>query len=743
MADKLLTPEAAPGAFRALREAGRSAVPEKSAKSLLSAFGITIPQSVIIHDEAEIAAATVTLTPPFALKTASEKIAHKHAAGGVRLGLDPEALAPALAAMAALPEINPYRKDGFLIEEMIPSGPEIVIGGIVDPRFGPMVMLGTGGVFVEIMQDVAFRFCPLTQNSAAAMLNELRGRKILEDAAGPGDAFPDVIIEALLAVGGPKGFLTTFTDEISELDINPLILSHNRAVAADARIVLTAPSGSDNAADSDSAPLPPMRSLPAGVSWGAFLQPLFAPKTIAVVGASSSRSLHANTFIRRMKAFGYKGEVYPIHPEAPELEELPAWSNLASTPQPVDYAYIATPAARVSEVLAASGGNVRFAQIISSGFREIPAGAALERELVAAAQKAGCRLIGPNCLGLYAPGGGVTFPVAAPKEAGHVGVVTQSGGLGTDIIGRGAARGLRFSSLVTIGNSADLGPADFLEFHLENPETHVIGFYLEDIGDGRRFLECLHPARNPKPTVILRGGRSAPGRAAAASHTGALAGDDRAWQSFAAQSCCVLVDTLDAFVDALLAFQMLPLRRERPTRQVVLFGNGGGTGVLATDALAECGLTVGLLPEQALAHLEILDLPPGTAITNPIDTPVGTLQQDEGRVAGTILDIVYDHAAPDAVIMHLNLASFVGRGDSDPVDRIVDAALNIREKHPEGGHFLLVLRSDGTAETDKRKRRYMERAAEAGIPAYDEVEDAAAALAALAHIESLMAGQSG
>jgi acyl-CoA synthetase (NDP forming) len=225
------------------------------------------------------------------------------------------------------------------------------------------------------------------------------------------------------------------------------------------------------------------------------------------------------------------------------------------------------------------------------------------------------------------------------------------------------------------------------------------------------------------------------GRMAAASHTGALADNMAAWNALCAQTPTVMVDTVDQFVNALLALQQLTPRPNRPTKKVVLFGNGGGTSVLATDFFAARGLEVTPFPTHTRQTLEALGLPPGTSVANPIDTPVGTLQKEEGRVATQILDIVYETAAPDAVVMHLNLAAFVGRGDIDPIDNLFQAAVDISRKYPGQAHFALALRSDGSAEIDDKKRAYRERALANDIPVFDELSDAADALAALNQIE--------
>jgi acyl-CoA synthetase (NDP forming) len=376
--------------------------------------------------------------------------------------------------------------------------------------------------------------------------------------------------------------------------------------------------------------------------------------------------------------------------------------------------------------------------VISSGFGEVDEGRELQEELAAAAREGGMRLIGPNCLGIYTPRGRVTFAEIGPEEVGSVGIVSQSGGLGTDIIRRGLAHGLKFSGLITVGNCADIGPNDLLQFYLADPQTKVIGMYIETAKDGRQLFEILRGARAVKPVVILKGGRTSQGRAAAVSHTGSLAGDDRAWVALSKQTGCVLVETLDEFIDTLLAFQMLAPQPRHPTRGVALFGNGGGASVLATDCFARLGLDVEPFGREAVDALAALKLPPGTSITNPVDAPVGTLQQDDGRVAEKILEIIYASGRPEALVMHLNLSAFVGRTKPEVLDNLVHAALRVQARYPGQAHFVLVLRSDGEPVLEQRRQRFRARALEFGIPVYDEMLNAGCALSALQRHERFL-----
>lgn len=462
--------------------------------------------------------------------------------------------------------------------------------------------------------------------------------------------------------------------------------------------------------------------------------PLFAPNTVAVVGASSSGSGRQNVFIRRIRDLGFGGAIYPIHPTAQEIDGLPAYPTLGCTPQPIDYAFIGVAGAAVPDVLAAGAGRVRFAQVISSGFGETEGGMALQEKLVAVARAGGMRLLGPNCLGIYTPRGRITFTETRSQEPGPVGIISQSGGLGTDIVRRGIIRGLRFSGVVTLGNCADLEASDLLEFYLADPQTRVIGLYIEAARDGRRLFEILRAAKAAKPVVILKGGRTREGSAAASSHTGALAGDYKIWLALSRQTGCVLVDTLDRFLDTLLMFQQLVPRSDRSASRlprIVLLGNGGGTSVLGTDYFSDLGLPVLPFEKETRDALSKLKLPAGTSVANPVDCPAGALQQEDGLIAERLLDAVYRFARPDVLVMHLNMTPFVGRAKPRVLENLMKAVLRVQARYPGQAHFMLVLRSDGEPRLEARKRSFRRRALRFGIPVFDELANAGHALAAL------------
>lgn len=224
----------------AARREPRTALDELAGKQLLASFGVAVPKSVVAANADAVAKAIADLQPPFVLKVMSPEILHKSDAGGVKIGLRTAAeVAQAITEMALAPQIKAARIDGWLIEEMAPAGQEVVVGAVRDPDFGPLVMVGLGGIFVEILADVAFRICPITRLDAAEMLDELKGAALLDGARGRAPASRDAIIDVLLKIGGEGGLLMRHADDFREADINPLIVSATGAIAVDARFVLT------------------------------------------------------------------------------------------------------------------------------------------------------------------------------------------------------------------------------------------------------------------------------------------------------------------------------------------------------------------------------------------------------------------------------------------------------------------------------------------------------------------------
>ncbi len=266
-------------------------------------------------------------------------------------------------------------------------------------------------------------------------------------------------------------------------------------------------------------------------------------------------------FLTALLEQGFPGPIYPVNPQAEEINGLKTYPKVADIPGPVDLAIVLVPhwnSLAVVRECAAKG--VKGAVLFTAGYTETGTaeGKALEEELVRLARRAGMRLIGPNGMGLYCPKTGLSFFPGVSKEPGPVGIVSHSGSL-TNILGRLASgKGIRFSKVISSGNDGDLTAADFLTYLGHDPETGLIGAYIEGIKNGPAFLRALQQASLKKPVIIWKVGLTPEGSRASASHTGALAGSRKVWQAVERQAGAIPVVGFEAWVDALMGFSLLP-----------------------------------------------------------------------------------------------------------------------------------------------------------------------------------------
>ena len=225
--------------IEAATELGRTNMDEENSKKLLESFGVSVPKACILTEPSQAGKVFSSVRPPVVAKIISKDVIHKSDIGGVRVGIN-----TAIELEMALAEIeksvfrHTTNVEGFLVEEMIPEGHEVVVGGLTDRTFGPLIMFGLGGIYVEILADVSFRICPITRMEARDMIEELKTVELLRGARGGLRASEDLIVDTLMRVGGKDGLMMTLEDKISEIDINPLIISHKEAVAVDARVIL-------------------------------------------------------------------------------------------------------------------------------------------------------------------------------------------------------------------------------------------------------------------------------------------------------------------------------------------------------------------------------------------------------------------------------------------------------------------------------------------------------------------------
>ena len=233
------TKETARQLIELAQQSGQHALDEPTSKLVLKEYGISVPESIIIHENDDINEALQRLTLPIVLKLISPDVLHKSDFRAVVLGLrDANAVQAAIEDISQRCRDNGYQVSGFLLEDMVAGGHEIVIGGYQDDTFGPVIMFGLGGIFVEVLQDVTFRICPISEVDAREMIQELKGSALLKGARGGVSVSDEIIVKALMAVGAEQGLFFELRDSIKELDINPLLVNEDRIVALDARVIL-------------------------------------------------------------------------------------------------------------------------------------------------------------------------------------------------------------------------------------------------------------------------------------------------------------------------------------------------------------------------------------------------------------------------------------------------------------------------------------------------------------------------
>ncbi|MDY6966612.1 MAG: CoA-binding protein, partial [Halobacteriota archaeon] len=288
---------------------------------------------------------------------------------------------------------------------------------------------------------------------------------------------------------------------------------------------------------------------------------IFNPKSVAVVGASSSMKF-GSFFLNSLKGFGFEGALYPVNPKEDEIMGLKSYPTVKDIPGEVDFVGISVPAKYVPDVMRdCAEKGVKAVEIFSSGFNELDGnGIALEKEIVQIAREANFRIIGPNCFGIYCPKSKLTLLPGYDfsKESGPVAFIGQSGGYSADMCVRAKGWGINFSKLISYGNASDLNETDFIEYFGCDPETKIITAYIEGVR-GDRFVEVIRDVTKDKPVIIWKGGLTNSGSRAVASHTGSLGGQEILWKAVFKQTGAIQASSLEEIIDTTLAFLHLQL----------------------------------------------------------------------------------------------------------------------------------------------------------------------------------------
>lgn len=349
------------------------------------------------------------------------------------------------------------------------------------------------------------------------------------------------------------------------------------------------------------------------------MKELLSPSSVAIIGASNDESKLGGMLTKNMINAGYKGRLYPINPKGGEIMGLKAYTSIAEVGEPVDLAVVAVKAPLVpGEITKLGQAGVKYATILTAGFKEdSPAGAELEKQLVAAAKESGIRFLGPNCFGLMSPGKGVnaTFAHLLPR-GGNITIFSQSGAVGSSIIDWAYHNKMGIDNFITFGNKADIDEADLFREISEDPNTKVIGMYCEGISNGEKFIKAVEGMPVKKPIVVFKSGRTQAGSAAASSHTGSLAGSDAVNNVVFKKLNIHRAKDLDELFDALAVFSTCsPMRKDG----IAIITNAGGLGVMSADAAYDApNINAVKFSDETIAEIR-RRVPTVAGLTNPID----------------------------------------------------------------------------------------------------------------------------
>lgn len=608
---------------------GLDALDEWQAKVLLAGYGISVPEGGLARNEDEAAAIARRLDGPVVVKAIGSSISHKTELGLVALDLrGDEAVRTAARSLLARTE---GQAATLLVERMVRGSREFMVGMKRDPSYGPVVIFGIGGVFAEAHRDIALAVTPLDDRDIEGMLEGIRASALLDAFRG----MPPVDRASLAVAIRALARIAEDHPAVTEIDVNPLIVEGATPVAADALVIL-GPAG--ERCETTSIP----RDTPSPD-----LTPLFAPRAVTVVGASNDPGKWGGSLMRNLISGGFAGPIHPVNGRGGTVFDLPAFGSIAELPEAPDLALVAVGAAHVDGVIAQCGERgIPVALVVAAGFSEAgEVGGALEAELVETARTAAVTLIGPNCMGLLSTHSrlhAVGFLELRP-QAGGLSIISQSGNIGVQLVTRAERRGVGIDKYVTVGNQASTSALDVLDALADDPQTTAVLVYLEEVGDGRRFLDIMRRTTRKKPVVILPGGMTDYGRRAAASHTGAMAGSTDVFLAATRQTGCLVRTGPDESLDLALCLSALPLPAGR---RVAVMTLGGGWGVLAADELARNDLELAALEPQVLAGLDEL-LPGYWCRSNPVDL-VAAVGPD---LAASTLSMLAESEAVDAVVV--------------------------------------------------------------------------------------------
>ncbi|MFW6023985.1 MAG: acetate--CoA ligase family protein [Dichotomicrobium sp.] len=590
-----------------VKASGRTALTAPEAKLVCDAYRIPVPREGLARTADEAAELASGMGFPVVMKIVSPDILHKTDAGGVVVGVETADRARA-AFQSIVDNAKRYKADaaieGVQVQQMMPSGAtEVIVGSITDPSFGKLVAFGLGGILVEVLNDITFQLAPAAREDAEAMLDRLKASEVLKGVRGQPGVDRGALAEVIVKVSE----LVTDFPEIVEVDLNPVFATDRGATAVDARIVCDWEARAE-------------RYRPKEEEILAAMNRIFHPKAVAVIGASEAEGKIGNSVMRNLINGGYQGTIVPVHPKLSSVCGVQTYSSVLDYPGEIDVAVFAVPAHLCNAAMEEVGRKgIPGAVMIPSGFAETD-NQELQDELLATARKYDVRVMGPNIYGFYYTPENLCATFCTPFDVkGKAALSSQSGGVGMSIIGFARSTKMGVSAIVGLGNKADLDEDDLLVYFEQDPNTQAIAMHCEDLKDGRAFAEVASRVSKKKPVIMLKAGRTSYGSRAAASHTGALAGNDKIYDDVLREAGVIRAPSLRSMLEYARGLQVLPTPKGE---NVVIITGAGGSGVLLSDACYDNGLNLMKMPEDLDAAFREF-IPPFGAAGNPVDITGG------------------------------------------------------------------------------------------------------------------------
>lgn len=679
-------------------------ITEEVAKSILKSYGIKVPGFALVNSADQAAKAAKKLGFPLVMKVVSPQILHKTDVGGVKVGLDNvnDVKKTFNDMYKRLSKKKGVQLKGILLEKMVPKGTELIVGLQNDPQFGPVIMVGIGGVLTEVFRDVAFRMLPITTSDAKSMLDELKGSKMLKGFRGSEPIDINMLSKALVQIGKLGVDNASHFDSI---DFNPIVVYPKSYAVVDAKIILR----KEIKKDAISKAQPNSKNM----------EMFFTPQSVALVGASATPGKIGNSVLDSLAKHDYKGKVFPINPKQEEILGIKCYPSISAIPEKVDLVVVCVDLSVTPPILEeCAKKGIHSVVIVSGGGKELGGErAAYEAEIKRLSEKYEIRIIGPNCIGMFNAANRLDCAFQGQArmvraKLGPVALLSQSGTMGISFLETADSFGL--SKMVSYGNRSDVDEADMIWYLADDPQTKVIALYVEGFGDGRKFVNTAKRvmAEKKKPIVIWKSGRSEAGAKQAASHTGSLGGSNAIIMGAFKQAGIISVDSYQELAGVTKALAWQPAAKGN---RAALCSNGAGPMIGAIDHFERLGLSLAKVTEDTRKKM-VEHFPPTYVVGkgNPADVTGGANADDYRFTIQSFMD------DPNVDII---MPWFVFQ--DDPLEEtIIDylAEFSNQRKKP------VIVGANGGPYTQKISALIEQK----GVPVYDDIRTWAAVASALA-----------